>query len=94
MGAHEVVLALDELGALGGVLAVQVGVCTSVDGLLTVDQLPEIRAELFVGAVTGSPEGVATNLRDSVVVEVGDACGLALMDEITAMIYISLYPVV
>jgi hypothetical protein len=71
--------ALDVLGPCVGVLAVEVGVCGTVDGVAAVDDLAEFRRQLLVGGVARGPERVAADFGDGVVVQVGYAGWLALV---------------
>jgi len=79
--AHERVATLDILEACVSVVAVEVGVRGAVDGVATVDDA-EGWGELLVGGVAGCPEGVAADGRDGVVVQVGYAGWLALVDSV------------
>ena len=49
------------------------------DGVAAVDDLAEFGRELLVSGVAGCPERVAADFGDGVVVEVSDACWLALV---------------
>lgn len=78
--ADERVSALDVLGACVGVVAVEVRVRGAVDGVAAVDDLAELGRELLVGGVARSPERVAADGGDGVVVQVRDACWLVFVD--------------
>ena len=71
--------ALDVLGSSIGIIAVEVSVRRAEDGVAAVDDLAEFGRELLVSGVAGCPERVAADFGDGVVVEVSDACWLALV---------------
>lgn len=74
--------ALNELWTGIWVVAVKVGVCAAVNGLLSVNDFAEIRAELLICCISRGPKSVTTDAWDSVVVKMSDACWVKLMNKI------------
>jgi len=83
MHADDRVDALDALGTGGWVVAVDVLMGRRVDGFTAVDDLAEFRGELGVCRVAAGPEGVTSKGWDGIVVQMGDARRMLLVDEIT-----------
>lgn len=76
------VSALDILRTACRVLTIEIRMSRPIDSLFAIDQLAEVRRQLLVCSVSACPEGVATDRRHSVVVEVSDTSRLTFMDEV------------
>ena len=82
MNTNEGVSPLHILWPRCWVITVQIWVCGPVDGVLAVDHPAEPRRQLLVGGVSTSPERVAADWRDGIVVQVRHAGGLLFVHEI------------
>ena len=82
MDSHKRVHTLHVLGTGRGIISVKVGMSRAVDSLFAVDNLAKVGGKLFVGRVSTSPEGIPSNSRNGIIVEVGHPCRLAFVYEI------------
>lgn len=82
MYSHDWVSAFNVLGTGSWVFTIEVLVSTSEDGIFSIDDFAEVGGEFLVGCVAGSPERVASDFGNGVVVEVGDSRWLSFVDEV------------
>lgn len=73
---------LNVLRSLLGVFAVEVRVGGSVDTELSVNDLTEVGGELLVGGVAAGPQRITTGRGDGVIVQVGVAGRVPLVDQV------------
>lgn len=75
-------LALYMSGAPLRMLAIEIGMCRAINCRLSIDYLSKGRRELLVGSVPTCPKGISPNAWYCVVVEMGYASWLALVNQI------------
>jgi hypothetical protein len=82
MDAHKWMFTFNILRTSFRVVAVEVRMSGAVNGCPAVDDLAERRGELLVSGVSAGPKGITPNGWNRIIMKVGHAGWLPLMDEI------------
>ena len=74
---------LDTLWACIGIVSVEIRVCRDINGLPAINDLAEFWTQFRVCAISACPKCITANGRNSIVVKVGNASRMLLVDQVT-----------